>query len=145
MHYHWGQAAAKKERDLFEQRTSSKKSSVTLVITTAEWFIQLFLNLVNLKGLFDVGTKLKGSISKINNQINSTVTTRAYGFCQQNRLVRGQVQDCYLDEKMAVVSVCLNGRYCSLGCEYCMALTKMKAMSIFLFQLSKEMLPVQFF
>ena len=32
MHYHWGQAAAKKEHYHFEQRTSGKKSSVTLTV-----------------------------------------------------------------------------------------------------------------
>ena len=32
MHYHWEETAAKKEPDHFEQRTSSKKSSVTLAV-----------------------------------------------------------------------------------------------------------------
>ena len=39
-----------------------------------------------------------------------------HGFCQQNEPERGQLQDWYLDEKMMVVPVSLNGRCCSLGC-----------------------------
>ena len=43
-------------------------------------FIQLTLNLVNLRDLFGVRTKFKESIFKNNNQINYTVTTRTWGF-----------------------------------------------------------------
>ena len=39
-----------------------------------------------------------------------------HGFCQQNGLECGQVQDWYPNEKMVVVPVCLNGRCCSSGC-----------------------------
>ena len=39
-----------------------------------------------------------------------------HGFCQQNGLERGQVQDWYPNEKMVVVPVSLNGRRCSSGC-----------------------------
>ena len=33
-----------------------------------------------------------------------------HGFCQQNELQHGQIQYCYPNEKIMVVSVCLNGR-----------------------------------
>ena len=35
-----------------------------------------------------------------------------YGFCQQNGLERGQLQDWYPDEKTVVVPIFLNGRCC---------------------------------
>ena len=38
-----------------------------------------------------------------------------HGFCQQNGLERGQVQDWHTNEKMGVVPVCMNGRCCSSG------------------------------
>ena len=38
-----------------------------------------------------------------------------HGFCQQNGPECGQAQDCYPNEKMVVVLVCLNGRCCSSG------------------------------
>ena len=47
-----------------------------LVWTTTEWCTLLLLNFLNLRDLFDVWIKLKESIFKNNNQINSTVTTR---------------------------------------------------------------------
>ena len=37
------------------------------------------------------------------------------GFYQQNKPERGRVQHWYPNEKMVVVSVCLNGRCCSSG------------------------------
>ena len=39
-----------------------------------------------------------------------------HGFCQQNGPERGQLQDCYPDEKAVAVPVSLNGRCCSSGC-----------------------------
>ena len=52
------------------------KEQLTLIRTAAGRFTQLLLNLVNLRDLCGVGTKLKESIFENNNQINSTVTTR---------------------------------------------------------------------
>ena len=43
---------------------------------TALQFTQLLLNLVNLRGLFGVGTNLKSNLLKNNKQISSTITTR---------------------------------------------------------------------
>ena len=45
--------------------------------------------LVNLRDLFGIGTKLKESIFKNNNQIISTHQPK-YGSCKQNELERGQ-------------------------------------------------------
>ena len=56
------------------------KRSVTLSVvvrTITGCFTQLLLNLVNLRDLFGVGTKLKENMLK-NNQINSIVTTRQW-------------------------------------------------------------------
>ena len=39
-----------------------------------------------------------------------------HGFCQQIRLEHGQVQDWYPNEKMVVVLVSLNDRWCSSDC-----------------------------
>ena len=37
-------------------------------------------------------------------------------FCQKNGSERDQTEDRYMNEKMVVVPVCLNGRCCSSGC-----------------------------
>ena len=69
----------KKECGPFGQHTSCKKAEQLwqrLVCTTTEWCTLLLLNFLNLRDLFDVWIKLKESIFKNNNQINSTVTTR---------------------------------------------------------------------
>ena len=76
MHYHWGHAAAKKERGSFEQRTSSRKNRGTLIITNTGRFTLLLLNLVNLRDLFGIEAKLKEGIFEKNNQINFTFLTR---------------------------------------------------------------------
>ena len=83
MHYCWGQKAAKKECEHLGQSTSSKISSATwqwLVWTTGERCTLLLLNFLNLRDLFGVWRKLKESIFKNSNQINSTVTTRTLIF-----------------------------------------------------------------
>ena len=67
------------------------------------------------RDLFGVGTKLKESIFKSNNQINSTVTTRKR-ILSAEWMKTFQVQDWYPSKKMVVVPVCLNGRCCSSGC-----------------------------
>ena len=54
------------------------KSSLPLVRTTAVRLTYLFLQLVNQRDLFAVGTKLKKNIFKNKNQINSTVTTKTW-------------------------------------------------------------------
>ena len=67
---------------------------------------QLFLNFVSLRDLFGVKTKLKDSLLKSNNQINTTFVTRTW-ISSTEWPERGQVQDGYLNEKMVVVPVCL--------------------------------------
>ena len=39
-----------------------------------------------------------------------------YGFCQHSRPERGQVQDWYPNEKIVMVSICLNDICCFSGC-----------------------------
>ena len=51
-----------------------------LVWITTEQCTLLFLNFLNLRNLFSIWAKLKRSIIKNNNQINSTVTTRTWVF-----------------------------------------------------------------
>ena len=77
----------KKEQGHFKQPTSSKKAAKL-------WFDS------ESSEPDRFGKKLKESIFKRNNQINSTVTTRAWlqAFCQQNGLERGQVHDLYPNE-----------------------------------------------
>ena len=58
---------------------------------------------------------MKESILKKKNQIIPLLQPE-HRFCQQNGLERGQVQDLYTNEKMVVVPVCLNDRYCSSEC-----------------------------
>ena len=57
LHYHWGQTAAKKGTWPLLTAHVKHESSVNLTRTTAGWFTQLFLNLVNLRDLFGIGTK----------------------------------------------------------------------------------------
>ena len=59
--------------------------------------------------------KVEGKYIQENNQINSRVTIRTWDFPTEWP-ERFQVQDWYLNEKMVVVTVCLNGRYCSSEC-----------------------------
>ena len=69
----------KKETWPFKQRnTHQVKKQCTLSRCSAGRFTQLLLNLVNLRDLFGVGTKLKERIFKNNNQMNSTLTTRTW-------------------------------------------------------------------
>ena len=67
------------------------------------------------RDLFGVGAKLKKSIFKNNNQINSTVRTRKW-ILSAEWMRTFQVQDWYPSKKMVVFPVCLNGRCCSSGC-----------------------------
>ena len=94
MHYHWGQMS-----------TTKKKGT----------WPQLLLNLVNLKDLFGVGTKSK-------KYIYSRATTNQFHCFNQNldfvnRMDQSVTKYWYLNEKMAMIPVCSNGRCCSSGCE----------------------------
>ena len=71
---------------------------------------------MKLRDLFGVGKKLKESIFKNNNQINSTVATRAWILSKEGARTRLNARLVYLNEKMVVVPICLNGRCCSSGC-----------------------------
>ena len=62
--------------------------------------------------LFGVGTKLKESIFKSNNQINSTITTRT-SILSKKWIRTWPNTGLVSNEMMVVVSVCFNGRYCS--------------------------------
>ena len=85
-------------------------------------------------------------------KVYSRITTKLipllqpeHGFCQQNGLQRGQVQDWYPNEKMVVVPVYLNGRWLFRVHGYCIVLTEVKAMSLCLFWLFEKILSMQFF
>ena len=67
------------------------------------------------KGFVRSWNKVERNYIQEQQLLHSTVTTE-HGFCQQNGLERGQVRDLYLNEKMMLVPVCLNGRCCSSGC-----------------------------
>ena len=74
------------------------------------------MNLVNLRIFLGVVGELKESISKSNNQIKFTVTTRTWVLSTE-WTKRGQLQGWYPDEEIVVVPISLNGRCCSSGCE----------------------------
>ena len=61
-----------------DKQLQKNRKSTNLNRTTVGRFTWLSLNLVNLRDLFCVGTKLKESIWKNKNQINSTVTIRTW-------------------------------------------------------------------
>ena len=121
MHYNWQQTVSKEKNVATLYITHYAITQKTaqlwqwLVRTITGQFTQVLLNLVNLRDFLCVGTKLKESIFKNNNQINSNVTTRTWVLSTEWP-ERGQLQDWYPKEKMEVVPVCLNGRCCSLGC-----------------------------
>ena len=72
------------------------------------------LNLVKLRGLLGVGTKLNESMFK-NNQINSAVTTRTWVLlAEETRTWPGT--GVVSEWKMVIVPVCLSNRCCSSGC-----------------------------
>ena len=91
----------------------------------------LLLNLVNLRDLFGVVTKLKKTIFKKNNQISSTITVKTLVLSTEWTRTWPSV-----GIRMKNGGGCLNGRCCYLGCEgYFIVLTKVKAMSLCLFWL----------
>ena len=73
----------KRNVDTLDSAHQSKKAVQLwqwLVWTTTEWCTLLLLNFLNLRDLFGIWRKLKESIFKNSNQINSTVTTRTLIF-----------------------------------------------------------------
>ena len=82
MHYHWEQTAEKKKEcvQLWQW----------LVRTTTVQFTYLLLNLVNLRHLFGVRTKLKQIYSRTITKSVSLLQPE-HGFCQQNGPERAQV------------------------------------------------------
>ena len=83
MHYHWGQTAKKKRNvaTLTSAADTKRKSSVTCLVSqndSREENIRPSESCQPNRDFFGVGTKLKKSIFKNNNQINSTVTTRTW-------------------------------------------------------------------
>ena len=65
------------------------------------------------RNLFGVGTKLKESIFKSNNQINSTVTTRVLS---KEWIITWPNTGLVSNETMVVVPACFKGRCCSSEC-----------------------------
>ena len=117
-----------------------------LVRTTPGRFIQFFLNLVNnLRGFLGAVTKLKGSVFKNNNQINSIATTRTWVLSTEwtraqaiTGLVSGLKNDggsCLFQWQRLFLRVRL----------YRIVSTKMKAMSFCFLQIFEYILSMQFF
>ena len=83
----------KKERGHFKQHTSSKKASLAVwqwfFRTTAGQFTWILLNLVNLRDMFGVGTKLKKTYSRTTKSV--PLLQLEHGFCQQNGPKHSQV------------------------------------------------------
>ena len=69
---------------------------------------------MSLRDLFTVGTKMKKVYSRTITK-SIPLSQSGHWFYQQNGPERGQVHDSYLNEKMVVVPVCLNGRCYSSG------------------------------
>ena len=87
-----------------------------LVRTTAGHFTELLLNYANQT---EICSASEQSWKKV--YLSATIKSipllqPEYGFCQKNGSERGQTQDWYMNEKMAVVPTCLNGRCCSSEC-----------------------------
>ena len=123
----------KKERDHFKQRTSNKKGKgiLTLFGTTGGRFTEPLLNPLSVRDLFGVWTKLKESIFKSNNRINSTVTTRTWLLSIKWTRTRPVARAWYMNQKMMVPPPFLESWilfFRMRGC--CILLTKMKAMSL---------------
>ena len=142
MHYCWGQTAVKKRNvDTLDSAHQSKKAVQLwqwLVWTTTEWCTLLLLNFLNLRDLFDVWIKLKESIFKNNNQINSTVTTRKGFFSKgwtrafpSTRLVSEWKNGGGPRLLKCSMFWCWMLFFRMHGC--CITLTKMKSMSLCLF------------
>ena len=66
---------------------------------------------MNLRDLFGVRAKLKESIFKNSNPISYNQNMDFV-----NRMDQNVAKYWYPNEKIVVVPVCLNGRYCSSGC-----------------------------
>ena len=94
----------KKERDHFKQRTSNKKGKgiLTLFGTTGGRFTEPLLNPLSVRDLFGLWTKLKESIFKSNNRINSTVTTRTWLLSIKWTRTRPVARAWYMNQKMMV-------------------------------------------
>ena len=130
----------KKERGHFKQRTSNKKGRgiLTLFGTTAGRFTELLLNPLSVRDLFGVWTKLKESIFKSNNQINS-VTTRIWLLSTKWTRTWPGARAWYMNQKMMVpppLSWMVDLFFRMRGC--CIVLTNMKAMNLVSLCFSKK-------
>ena len=109
-------------------------------------FTLLLLNIANL-------TEIYSALEQIWKKEYLRATTKSFpllqpqhGFWQNNGSELGQTQDWHPNEKMVVVPVCLNDRCCSPGCVCVVCIvTKIKAMSVCLFWLSKRCCQCNFF
>ena len=104
MRYHWRQRTRKKETwQIGAAHIKWKKSSVTSTVVSwdnkrAVYIVSNCGYIPNLRDFLCVETKLEQP---------------EHEFCRQNKTERGQVQDWYLNEKMVVSPVYLDGHCCS--------------------------------
>ena len=120
IHYRWGQKVAKKTNVVTLNSAAHIKQKSCVTSRTGQndsrrLYIASSESRQPNRNLFGVGTKLKESIFKSNNQINSTVTTRTWVLSREWVRTwpnRGLVSD----GKMLLVPVCFNGSCCSSGC-----------------------------
>ena len=108
-------------------------------------FTLLLLNLANLRDLFVVETKLKGSIFENNNQIIYSVITRTWVLSTE--WIRTWPSTGLVSEWKSGGGPRLFESSMLFFSErgYCVVLTKIKAMNLCLFWLFKEILSMQFF
>ena len=136
----------KKERGHFKQRTSNKKGRgiLTLFGTTAGRFTELLLNPLSVRDLFSVWTKLKESIFKSNNQINS-VTTRIWLLSTKWTRTWPGARAWYMNQKMMVHPPFLNGRFVFQNARVSYRINKYEGDEFSLSLLFEEMLSIHFF
>ena len=99
------------------------------MVRTTGLFTKLLLNLVNLRILFRVGTKLKESILKNNNQINYTVTMRAWDFSTEWTRTLPSTGLVFEWKNVSGPRLCKWYMLFFKVCRNCIVLKKIKAMS----------------
>ena len=85
------------------------------MVGTTGWFTQLLLNLLNLKRFARRLEKVEIKYIQ-EQQSNEFQLQLGQEFYQHIGAEVGQVQACYVNEKMMVVPVCLKGRSCFSEC-----------------------------
>ena len=138
MHYHWGQTAAEKRNVVTLNSAHKIKSNVTLPVVGKNDSNAVYIacsESCETKRFVRCWNKVEESIFKNNNEINSTVTTKSWVLskdwtrtCPNTGMVSKWK---WWSSFGLMVDVVLQ------VCEYCIILTKTKAISLSLFVLTK--------